>query len=360
MRRWQELLPEGSAVPFARFMELALYHPELGYYCKPRKRYPAGPGGDFVTAPTAHPSFARTWARLFQALARRRGSALVLVELGAGDGSFLRPLLAASQGEVFQRVVAVEVSPAGRAALQALGAVEVVADLGAASPPAGPVVVFASELYDALPFHLVRGGKGGELEELFVDWEDGALRFKPGPPSSPALATYLERHGVRLLPGQVAEVRLAAAPFHEHVLAWAGEEALVFVLDYGYPAATLYNPKLRRLGSLAGYKDQKPVADVLALPGEVDITAHVNWDDLHGAARKLHFATAAAEPLGLFLARWGILEEARKGLPPEAPTPWEVKALLAPAGMGSDLKVLVQGKGALWACWQELEAASRL
>jgi len=351
----------GSRVPFARYMELALYHPELGYYSKARRVYPAGPQGDFVTAPTAHPSFARTWARLFAALVRRRGSALVLVELGAGDGGFLRPLLAASTGEVFRRVVGVELSPAGRAALASLPGIEVVADLAAASPPAGPVVLFASELYDALPFHLVRGSEGGELEELFVErGEDDSLRFVPGPPSSQELAAYLEGHGVRLAPGQVAEVRLEASAFHVRVLAWAGEDALVFVLDYGYPAASLYNPKARRLGSLAGYKDQKPVADVLALPGDVDITAHVNWDDLHAAAGKLGFATTAPVPLGLFLARWGILEEARKGLSPEAPTPWEVKALLSPGGMGSDLKVLLQGKGALWACWQDLEATKRL
>lgn len=285
---------------------------------------------------------------------------MTFVDFGAGDGSFLRSLARFLPEAALERVVAVEVSPAGRRAIgEALPGVQVAASLEELAPPSGPSAVFASELYDALPCHLVEGSEDG-LRELYVEArDDGTLRFVAGKPSTPELAAYLEGHGVRLEPGQRAEIRLQARDFHRKLLAWAGEDAVVFLVDYGYPAKSLYNPRARRQGSLVGYRGHRVVLDVLASPGEVDITAHVNWDDLLAAGQALGFGASAVEPLGLFLVRWGILEAAANVAGDGKPVPWEVRALVHPAGMGSDLKVLVQGKGALWSCFRELDAQRR-
>lgn len=354
------VLGPGERVTFARFMELALYHPEIGYYARPQEGYPAGPGGDFVTAPTVHPAFAGTWCRILASLAEARGQPLTFVDLGAGDGSFLERLLAGLSTGVLSRVLAVEVSPAGRRAVATrLPAVETAAGVRELPPPSGPCVVFASELYDAMPCHLVEGSEGG-LRELYVEaQEDGLLRLVADEPSSPVLVAYLEAHGVRLEPGQRAEVRPQARAFHGEILQWAGGDALIVVVDYGYPARLLYNPRARRRGTLAGYRRHRVVDDVLADPGEVDITAHVNWDDLLAAGGDMGFASSAPEPLGLFLTRWGVLEVATRDSHDGSQVPWGVKLLVHPAGMGSDLKVLVQGRGSLWTCWQELDARRR-
>lgn len=351
-------LAPGQRVTFARYMELALYHPQWGYYSRSREVYPAGPEGDFVTAPTAHPSFAALWAEILALLARKRGQPVTFVDLGAGDGSFLRNLAGRLASEAVKRLAAVEVSPAGREAIASrLPQVNVAASLAGLDPPFGPCVVFASELYDALPCHVVEGREGG-LCELYVEAaEDGRLQLVPGPPSTPELLAYLSSYGVALEVGQRAEIRLQARWFHQQVLRWAGDDAVVFVLDYGYPARSLYNPRARRGGSLVGYRQQRPVTDLLSLPGQVDITAHVNWDDLLLAGKSRGFDAKPLEPLGLFLTRWGLLEISR---PQGGKTlPWEVRAMVHPAGMGSDLKVLVQGKGALWECWQELDGQRR-
>ncbi len=348
----------GQRLTFAQYMELALYHPRWGYYSRSREGYPAGPKGDFVTAPTAHPSFAALWAEILAALAERRGEALIFVDLGAGDGSFLRHLVRFLHAGTTKRLMAVEVSPVGRDAVAStLPEVEVASCVAGLASPSNPCLVFASELYDALPCHLVEQREEG-LCELFVEaTENGTLQLVPGPPSTPQLQAYLASHGVVLHVGQRAEVRLEARNHHEQVLTWAGEDAVVFVLDYGYPARSLYNAKARRGGSLVGYRHHRLVTNVLSSPGEVDITAHVNWDDLLLAGKGRGFEALPVEPLGLFLTRWGLLRLSRLG--DEATLPWEVRALVHPAGMGSDLKVLVQGKGALWECWQELDEQRR-
>lgn len=351
---WSELLAPGTRLTFAQFMELALYHETLGYYCRQDRPHPAGPGGDFITAPSAHPAFAWTLASLLRQLAESCGKSLAFVDLGAGEGALL-PFLLPLRGEgVLGSVVAVERSRESRKRLGAsYPEVQVVATVEELTQPSGPAVLLASEVYDALPCHVVEQHPEG-LRELFVEVKaDGALAWRAFAPSTPALGQYLRQYGIELCPGQRAEIRPQAEAFHQRVLAALGEEAVVLVLDYGYPARQLYNWKARKQGSLVGYSRHQVVWDPLSRPGEVDLTAHVNWDDLVSAARTRGFASLEPEPLGLFLTRWGLFAalSQREG---EGSIPWEIKALVHPAGMGSDLKVLQQGKGAIWECYVRL------
>lgn len=350
---WSQLLPPGSRLTFAAFMELALYHEHLGYYCRSARPFPAGPAGDFVTAPSLGPVFAGVLASALASLSQAVGQPLTFLDLGAGEGSLLRGLAQSFQEGLFRRAVAVERSPAGRQRLAAMCPwAEVVCALADAAPAEGPAVVVASEFYDAQPCHLVEQGPQG-LEELYVTVDrEGRLSWAKGAPSTPALASYLAKHGVALEVGQRAELRPQVEGLHRQLLAWAGREALVLVVDYGYPAGRLYNAKARRGGSLVGYRQHQLVREVLQAPGEVDITAHVNWDDLLAAAGGLGFQSRAPEPLALFLVRMGVL----RAFPSkqEGSLPWEVKALLNPAGMGSELKVLAQGKGRIWEAFLQL------
>jgi SAM-dependent MidA family methyltransferase len=214
--RW--ILAPGQRVTFARFMELALYHPQLGYYARPRGAYPAGPEGDFVTAPTAHPLFAALWAEILAALRERRGQPLTFVDLGAGDGRFLRNLAGFLDAQTVARLMAVEVSPAGREAMAAsLPQVELAASLAELSPSEGPCVIFASELYDALPCHLLEGTEGG-LCELYVEAsEDGTLRLVADNPSTPELSAYL---------AAVSGLRFVWKPGGFTSRFWPGREAM--------------------------------------------------------------------------------------------------------------------------------------
>jgi SAM-dependent MidA family methyltransferase len=357
-------------VTFAEFMELALYHATAGYYTRPRRGAgPAGRTGDFLTAPTADPLFARTLASLMADLAIGLGEPLTLVELGAGEGILLAGLKAALGDrvtDVVKRVVAIEGAAWARRRLGARwpGA-DAVGHFADTSRPAGPVLLFASEFYDALPVHRVtmqRVGGMPVLREFFVEADGrGRLRWALGEPSMPEIEGYLAEHAVALEEEQIVEVRPGLARRHAEHLLWCGKNALAFIVDYGHPARKLYNPRGRRHGSLVGYRDHAMVENVLSQPGATDLTAHVNLDDLQHAAAAVGWDRGMVRALGSFLALHGAVEHLPAGVAAGAPlTPSEwaelaaAKRLLLPSGMGTDLKVLAQGRGVLWQLYVRL------
>lgn len=345
-----EIEARGGSVPFDAFMELALYHPVHGYYSGESVRY--GRAGDFLTAPTASSWYSRVVARLLTQVAAERGP-LRLVDLAAGDGSFLAGVsdaLGTRQDAVLAGVAAVERSAAMREKAQerlgrgAFVCVEAVSFLAECS---GPTVVHASELYDAMPVARVVVEDDG-LYEMWVKVGSDGLEWEHHPARLEVFG-YFESHGVELQPGQIAEANLVAVDSHNEHLASAGEDGLALILDYGYEARRLYNPRGRALGSLATFHNHQVGRDPLRSPGEVDLTAHVNWDDLRRSAG------ASWQEVGLwslaeFLVRAGIGDELEgRGFGIEAEIDaevysqrQEVKRLLDPEGMGSDLKMLVQ------------------
>jgi SAM-dependent MidA family methyltransferase len=348
----REIEERGGEVGFRDFMELALYHPSRGYYCADRE--PFGRGGDFLTAPTASGWYAAVLAGLFQAFAAV-ANGLRIVDLAAGDGSLLRGLADALDDPAAVSLCGVERSASlRRRARRRFASSPMAVEIADVLPttPARPAVVHASELYDAMPVHRVEQTASG-LMELTVVADGNGLAWGRRH-ASEELAAYFVRHGVRLVPNQVAEANLDAEPSHRRILDQLGE-GVVLVLDYGYPADRLYDPRGRRGGSLIGYRDHRLVDDPLEDPGEQDLTAHVNWDDLRRAADDCGWREIALMPLAEFLVRAGIgelLDSRGFGIEAELDAATfaarqEVKQLLDPEGMGSDLKMLVQGRGVL-------------
>jgi len=283
---------------------------------------------------------------------------VTLVDLASGDGSFLAGVAEALGGraaDVVARWVAVERSPAMRDRLNRRlpGIFEVVAEIEEAERPAGPVVIHASELYDALPVERVIAGDGS-LDELRVAVVDGSLAWSRQPAGDEVRA-YFSRHQVRLEADQIAEACLTAQDLHRQHLLWAGDDALMLTLDYGYDARRLYDARGRRQGSLACYRRHQLSRDPLKDPGKQDITAHVNWDELRIAAEAVQWQEIGLWPLAEFLVRTGLAEIVENlGLGMDAPVDsrtirerQEIKRLLDPEGMGSDLKMLIQGRGCL-------------
>lgn len=353
-----EIAVRGGAVPFDEYMELALYHPSLGYYASDTVRY--GRDGDFLTAPTASEWYARVVARLLRKIAAERGR-VRLADAASGDGSFLGKVfesLGVGAGEVIVEAISVERSPAMRS-LQSerLARVQIpvrmISRIGELGRFPGPTVIHASELYDAQPVTRVVG-RGDGLRELWVVTSDERLEWQERSARTEVMA-YFERHGAVLEEGQIAEANLRAATMHRRLLAEVGEQGLALVLDYGYETRRLYDARGRRGGSLATFHRHRVGRDPLANPGEVDLTAHVNWDDLRNAAEAEGWVEVGLWPLAEFLVRAGMERELEdRGLGPEAELEaetvtarQEVKRLLDPDGMGSDLKVLIQAKGAM-------------
>lgn len=345
-------------IPFTRFMELALYDPERGYYRGPVPR--PGRGGDFLTAPEASPLFGRTVAAFVRSVHDRLGRppTLTIREYGAGTGALAAPLiaqlLAVDDGPRAIRYLVAEVEPlrveavAARLAMERLDPERVSVEADRGDPIDG--LVIANEVLDALPTHRVVI-RTGEMREILVGLDDeGGLVDVEAEPTTPELARRLAADGVTLADGQRAEVCLALDDWVRDA-AEAIERGVLLVIDYGHPAADLYDSRRRAAGTLATYLGHTVGEDPYRAVGRQDLTAHV---DLTAVARA---ATAAGlEPLGVttqtdFLARLGIgdllvAEQTRPGasLPAYLETRSAVIRMIDPGAMGR-FRVVAFGRG---------------
>ena len=357
----REIEAASGRITFARFMDLAIGHPEHGYYARAGLRW--GRDGDFETSPEVHPIFGYLWARQILECWERLGSpeAFDLVEPGAGSGAFAVAYLTwlrerAPECFAAARPMLLDSHPRRiddqRAALVAAGleAEHARFEEWLARRQSVTGVVISNELFDAFPAHLVER-RGDVLHEWYVvPDEDGGLAFELGDASTQDLATYFERLG--LLPGDEcrAEVSLAAV---EGMRAIAGrvDRGYMLTIDYGYPASELYAP-WRRMGTLMAFRNHSPKPNPLERAGLTDLTYHVDFTSLASAAAEGGFESAAPVSQAEALVALGIgeaLEASRQRMGEDlaqfTSARRAVDTLLDPAGLGR-IRVLAQAKAA--------------
>ena len=271
-----ERIARHGPMPFGAFMQLALYHPRHGYYAGGRER--SGWRGDFLTSPELSPAFGALWARAFENVWAACGSPdeFTVVEVGPGEGGFAAAVLAGVSDELRRclRYRLVERIPElQERQLKRLGGFPVSWSASVTEvPPAGHGVVFANEVLDNLPVHLVER-RDGNLLEICVDSSGGRLVETARPPAGDELAAWLDRAGVELPDGHRFEVTMGAESFVRHCAAAFETGALVLV-DYGAESNELAG---RPRGTLVAYSAAGAGENVLARPGEQDVPAHANW-----------------------------------------------------------------------------------
>lgn len=280
-----ERIRRDGPMPFAAFMQLALYHPRHGYYAAgPR----TGWRGDFVTSPEIDPAFGALWASAFERvwLASGRPGGFSIVEVGPGEGGFAAAVLDAVGSDLRRalRYVLVERSADARARQRArlgdaTGVTWVASIVDLSTAAAG--VVFANEVLDNVPVHVVES-RDGELMEVCVTVRDGALAEELLPPSNPELAAFVRRTGVDLADGARYEVGLGAESMARR-LAGAIERGALFFVDYGDTAERLSR---RHEGTLVAYGASGASTDLLTEPGTRDITSHANWTAIERVLRE--------------------------------------------------------------------------
>ncbi len=354
VERIRDEIRGGGRITFARFMELALYDPTDGYYARRADRPTRE--GDFLSAPELHPIFGAALARQVEECWQRLGrpATFTLREEAAGSGALGLAILEAL-GPPARRAVRylpTEATPAREAAVRArvaaAGHVEHLAD-EAAPEEAMTGVVIANELLDALPVHrlTVRGGK---LLEIHVGWRDGWFADELLPPSTPELGATLASTGTRLVEGQVAEVGLAAQAWLRGLGARL-ERGYALVIDYGHPAAQLYDAATRAGGLLRTYRRHHAGDDPYRHVGEQDMTAHVDWTTLERVAGEARLDVLGRTTQAEFLTGLGLGDllvelQSRPGLTHAeyAAARAAVVRLLDPATLGR-FGVLVLGRG---------------
>lgn len=279
---------------FARFMDIALYDPDGGYYTAARGTGEAetGPGrsGDFLTAPEGHPIFGWAMARHLESVwvALDRPARFLVREHGAGSGALAGGILDGLRRSRSPLWEAIRYQPvdAASARLTALGqrldSLGLAEHIEAADERPETGATLANELLDALPVHRVEGGPDGILLERFVALaSDGPLTTTLGEPSTAALAARLEAEDVRLAPGQPAEICLAIEPWIARTAAGLDGGELLLI-DYGYAATELY--RTERGSTLRAYHRHRVHGDPLVAIGRQDLTAHVDLTAVERAA----------------------------------------------------------------------------
>ncbi len=413
----EQEIREHGPIPFSRYMQLCLYHPELGYYSRNAEQF--GKAGDFYTSSDVHAVFGRLLARQFEEIWRALGSPgeIEILELGPGRGLFAQDVLAWTEKkfpQLFQalhyslaeqspklrdrlrsvlalflesgKASSVSENPAERLSHQRLmpwfsdisgsqpatpadapdsfySSAEKTAK-GAAAPDNAmiertlgaevPIIVFANEFFDALPVEII--SSEGSLR---ISATDGRFVETWVPPSAEELAL-LDRYGVHPELGERVEVPLLAQRYMARLAASVGK-GVIIAIDYGYTREEQLAGRHR--GTVMAYRQHSATPDPYEAPGEQDLTAHVNFTALSAAAEE---SGMQAQPLltqSQFLMGIGepnqfadAFEDCR--VPQErAKVALQLKHLVTPAGMGESFHVLVATKDV---ATQQVEALSGL
>jgi SAM-dependent MidA family methyltransferase len=303
-------------IPLHRFMQVALYHPECGYYR--RARDPFGKEGDYFTAEQIQPVFGILIAARIRQLREEMGNPpdFAVVELGAGRAEMAG---AFADFRYFPLDVASGELPAKFSG-----------------------VVFSNEFFDALPVDTaVR--RGDTFREMRIDWREDRFEWVEGPPLSGESADYAERYLASVEDGSWVEIDLEALRWMERIAA-SLDRGYVFTIDYGYTTRELArHPR----GSLMSYRRHAASEDILADPGDRDITAHVPFTALQDHGARLGLETVRFERLARTLVEAGEPDSFAAALAPDAAASalqrsLQLKTLLF--GMGETFRTLLQRK----------------
>jgi SAM-dependent MidA family methyltransferase len=343
-----EIARQSGAITFARFMELALYAPRLGYYSGGAAKL--GREGDFTTAPEISALFGATVARAAAAIIAQ--SAPNILEFGAGTGKLARDVLTAlaAAGVHVDSYAIVELSGELRARQQ-----EALKDFPQVRwldgfPAQFSGVVLGNEVLDAMPVELVTKTPAG-WRQVMVTIADGRFAFAERAPDA-ALGEHILRQvpdADSLPDGYLTEVHPVACGFMASLARmFDGGSGAALLFDYGFPAHEYYFGE-RAAGTLMCHYRHHAHPDPFYLPGLQDITAHVDFTAMALAAQDAGLEVLAYMSQAAFLLGAGIGELLLETDPQDAlrylPQANAVHKLVSPAEMGELFKVLAVGRG---------------
>lgn len=341
-----ETLDSQGAISFEQFMNVALYHPEMGYYT--RRDFRIGRDGDFFTASHLGEVFGVLlckailgfWERL------RRDSDFSITEVGPGMGYLANDILSelARLGQSF-RYNLIEINSCliefQRERLAKFGEVtRWYRDLEALEPQVG--VILCNEIFDSLPVCLFEV-RNREIYEVFVSKDSNSNIVETLKPARKELIDFvmtriphiLDHHGYR---SEVSfETRNLLLKISKAI-----KRGFLVVIDYGYDMDEYYSEERDR-GTLLCYFRHRVSENPYENIGLQDMTAHVNFTLLREWAVELGFKTALYQSQGQFLV--SLCDEETLTRLSEQGLIGKLKRLILPQGMGESHRVLVLSKG---------------
>ena len=336
-------------ISFARFMELALYHPDCGYYASGRANI--GRRGDFFTNVSVGPIFGRLLASQFAEIWEKLGRPddFKIVEQGAHDGVFAADALSALRRSAADCFAAtsycmIEPFPIWRERQQRnlrefAEKTSWLASVDEVAPFVG--IHFSNELFDSLPVHLVVSGgvaNGAAIwNEKFVTVAADDFAFATG---------NIGRSGLQLdhlgfFPaGFETEVNLTAPKLMSEIAAKLSR-GVILTIDYGFPRAEFYSLS-RNQGTLQVRASQRKLSSPFEEIGLADMSAHVEWTSLAGAAQSIGVVLIGFTDQHHFLT--GIISKFFPAADLDASEKRALQTLLHPEMLGRSFQALALGK----------------
>ncbi len=359
-----DITTQGGWISFARYMELALYAPGLGYYTAGAHKF--GGAGDFITAPELSPLFGRTVARQIAEIMAL--SSPHILELGGGSGKLAADMLAELEklGSLPDSYSILEVSADLRARQQllireSLPHLQDRVHWLDALPESFSGAIVANEVLDALPVHLVHW-RDSAITELGVSFAgdtppDVSLAGSLGAATGENGFIWQERaisdadllhaaQQIKVPDDYVSEICLAARGLVNSLAQRLVQGAILFI-DYGFGAREYYHPQ-RSCGTQMCHYRHHAHDDPFYLPGLQDITAHVNFSDIAVCGIDAGLDLIGYTSQAFFLINCGITA-LLKDTPPEIlreylPLSAQLQKLTSPAEMGELFKVIAMGR----------------
>ncbi|MBG7608952.1 MAG: SAM-dependent methyltransferase [Verrucomicrobia bacterium] len=292
-------------ISFPKFLDLALYHPTLGYYARTDSQ--VGKKGDFYTSVSVGPLFGKLLARRFLDWWEGNGkpTSWRILEIGAHDGKLAVDILttlreiSSEASETLEYAISEPLPRLRKAQRERLTPIakrlHLASSLSELSSSPLPGIAFGNEILDALPFHLVEF-ISEEWREVHVGiGEEGSLELSNGNHASPLC----EKLGNGFPENYRTEIRTNFRAFLESVRSCLTDGLLLFI-DYGFAAPEYYDTQ-RTTGTLRTFSKHKAAEDPLDRPGELDITAHVDFTDLARAAAQIGYFPTAFSNQGSYL-----------------------------------------------------------
>ncbi len=328
-----------GGLTFPEYLAIALYDPELGYYARPGTQ--VGRSGDFYTSVSVGPLFGRLLARRFLGWWEINGKPAEwrILEIGAHDGILAADIISEIRQlspDAWKGLEYAIPEPLPRlrdlqkTRLESLASRLLIAEgFEGIAAQALPGVAFGNEILDALPFHLIELKDGAWQELHVIAGDDGTLGMEPRETSIQLGNSYPE--------GYRTEIRTNFPKFLADVISCLTDGLLIFA-DYGFAAPEYYDI-YRSSGTLRTFSSHKAGEDPFAAPGEMDITAHVDFTDLAKAAIALDYSPSAFASQGSYLTQLAkplILD----GGMSDAKTIAQFQTLTHPAHLGAKFHII--------------------
>lgn len=346
----KEKIKKEGPIKFAKFMEMSLYEPGLGYYTS-EKTY-IGKAGDFYTSQHVHQIFGTMIGRQIEEMWRimEEPSEFFIIEPGAGMGYMCKDIMDYLNKrnilEAFTYLI-IEINPSlyekqNKLLACFLNKVKWLQSISEIKGLKG--CVLSNELLDSFPVHIIV--MEDELKEIYVGIQDNEFKEIPTAPVDESLINYISEFSIDIQKGYRTEINLRIKEWLI-ALSKALSEGFILTIDYGYPAQDYYSEERNR-GTLLCYHKHQLSENPYENIGEQDITAHVNFSSVKRWGEELGFKTLGFCQQGTYLVSLGIDEMIRELFQQSNDYLFEIakiKRLILPGTIGETHKVMIQYKG---------------